>query len=141
MKKIVVTGTFDHLHPGHLFLFKKAKALGDYLTVVVARDKTVKKVKGKLPWQPERFRLKMVKRVKWVDRAVLGKLAKDKLKIIKELKPDILALGYDQRAFTQNLRRELKKRKLLTRVVRLPAFQPKKYKSRLLKRLAKKQKA
>jgi len=134
MKKVVVTGTFDHLHKGHLFLFKKARALGDHLTVVIARDKTVKQIKGEKPWQKEKIRLNAVKKVEWVDRAILGKLTKDKLKIIEELKPDILALGYDQKAFTQKIRLELKKRGLKTKVIRLPAFKPKIYKSSIIKK-------
>jgi FAD synthetase len=134
MKKIVVTGTFDHLHKGHIFLFKKAKSLGDYLTVVIARDKTVKQVKGEKPWQKEKTRLQAVKQVKWVDRAILGKLTKDKLQIIQTLKPNILALGYDQKAFTPKIRLELKKRGLKTKVIRLPAFKPKIYKSSIIKK-------
>ncbi|MFA6588272.1 MAG: adenylyltransferase/cytidyltransferase family protein [Patescibacteria group bacterium] len=133
MKKVVVTGTFDHLHKGHLFLFKKAKALGDHLTVVIARDKTVKQIKGEKPWQKEKTRLNAIKKVKWVDRVILGKTSKNKLKIIQELKPDILALGYDQMAFTQKIRLELKKRGLKTKVIRLPAFKPKIYKSSIIK--------
>lgn len=136
MKKVVVTGTFDHLHKGHIFLFKNAKSLGDYLTVVVARDKTVKQVKGSSPWQKEKTRLASVRKVEWVNKAVLGNLGQDKLKIIQKLKPEILVLGYDQENFTKKIRQKLKKRKLKTRVVRLTAFQPQKYKSSILKKLA-----
>jgi len=104
--------------------------------VVVARDKTVKQVKGRFPWQKEKVRLANVRKVQWVNKAVLGNQGKDKLKIIKELKPDILVLGYDQKNFTKKIRQELKKRKLKTRVIRLPAFKPQKYKSSILKKLA-----
>ncbi len=133
MKKILVTGTFDILHPGHLSLFRQAKKLGDYLIVVVARDSTVVKVKGAKPRHSQLARIKAIKKLRLADRVVLGRLG-DKLKIIEILKPEIIGLGYDQRAFTHDIRKELKKRGLAPRIVRLKAFRPRRYKSSLLRR-------
>lgn len=133
MQKVLVTGTFDILHPGHLSLFRQAKKLGDFLVVIVARDTTVKKVKGRRPRHAQHIRLRNVRKNPLVDRAVLGRTG-DKLKIIEVEKPDIIGLGYDQRAFTAGLRRELKKREVKTRVVRLKPYRPRMYKSSLLRR-------
>jgi FAD synthetase len=132
MKKILVTGTFDILHPGHLSLFKQAKKLGDFLIVVVARDSTVIKIKGAAPQHNQHARIRAIKKLKVADRIMLGRRV-DKLKIIDQLKPDIVGLGYDQHAFTKNLRHELKKRGLAPHIVRLKPYRPHRYKSSLLR--------
>ena len=133
MTHVVTTGTFDGLHPGHHFLLRHAKALGDRLTVIVARDATVRRVKNRHPDNNEIARRKHVAQSPYVDQAILGLTGKDKLAIIIRLKPNIIALGYDQRAFTQNLRRQLRARGLKVRVVRLPAYYPRRYKSGLIR--------
>jgi FAD synthetase len=144
MTHVVVTGTFDGLHPGHRFLFRQARKLGDRLTVVVARDATVLQVKGRLPDHQQNIRRRHVAAHPVVDRAIIGLPGKDKLRIIQKLQPNIIALGYDQRAFTTGLRAELKTRGLHVRVVRLPAYHPRRYKSGLIRarqeRLARRQK-
>lgn len=133
MVKVLVTGTFDILHPGHLSLFRQAKKLGDFLIVVVARDSTVLKIKGRRPHHSQQLRIRCLKKVKLVDRVVLGRPG-DKLKVIELQKPDVIGLGYDQRAFTRGLRQQLKKRGLRVRVVRLKAFRPHLFKSSLIKK-------
>ncbi|MDO8592863.1 MAG: adenylyltransferase/cytidyltransferase family protein [bacterium] len=133
MTKVMVFGTFDILHPGHLNFFKQAKKYGDYLIVVVARDRTVLGVKGKLPRHSERQRLKAVKQTGLVDMSVLGRTG-DKYGIIKQHKPNIVTLGYDQRFFTDELKANLIKFGLnKTKIVKLKAYKPKKYKSSILK--------
>jgi FAD synthetase len=137
MIKVLITGTFDIIHPGHLYLLKTAKAKGDFLIVVVARDMTVKKVKGRLPLYPEKTRIKNLKKLKIANRVVLGQPG-DKLKIMEKYQPDIICLGYDQKNFTSHLKTELKKRGLKTRIIRLKSFKPRLYKSSILaSRLAK----
>jgi cytidyltransferase-like protein len=121
-KKVMVFGTFDILHKGHLSLFKQAKKYGDYLIAVVGRDNTVKKIKGRNPRNNEKERLKKVAEQKIVDKAVLG-MKRDMYGNIKKLKPDIICLGYDQAAFADGLR------KFKIRVVRLKPYKPHKYKS------------
>jgi FAD synthetase len=130
MKKIMVFGTFDILHKGHINKFKQAKKHGDSLIIVVARDDTVKKIKKRKPKHNEKTRLKAVK--PYADKAVLGYKA-DKYKIIEKYKPDIIALGYDQVSFTKNLGKELKKRKLKTKIIKLKPYKAHKYKSSLLR--------
>lgn len=133
MKKVMVFGTFDVLHKGHLNFFKQAKKYGDYLIVAVARDDIVKKVKGKKPKHNEKQRLNKIQKLDIVDKAVLG-MKKDKYKNIEKYKPDIICLGYDQTAFTDKLKQELKKRKLKTKIIRLKPYKPHKYKSSKLKK-------
>jgi FAD synthetase len=120
MVKVMATGTFDLLHMGHIYYLKEAKKLGDKLVVVVARDSTVRKLKHE-PITPEEMRLDIIKELKIVDEVVLGH-EDDMYATVKEIKPDIIALGYDQVHDEKKIEQELKKRKLTARVVRLPKY-------------------
>ncbi|MGC9310622.1 MAG: adenylyltransferase/cytidyltransferase family protein [Candidatus Aenigmatarchaeota archaeon] len=135
-KTVLVFGTFDILHPGHEFFLKEAKKEGDFLEVVVARDETVLNVKGKLPQNNEAARLEKLKSLPYVKTAILGN-AGDKYGIIEELKPDVIVLGYDQSTFTEGLEKELKKRGIKTKIVRLEkSLRPDIYKSSKMRRAA-----
>lgn len=118
MVRVVATGTFDIIHPGHIKYLEEAKKLGDELIVIVARDKNVKH-KPK-PIIPEEQRVRVVSALKPVDKAILGD-EHDIFKPIIELKPDIIALGYDQHFDEKKLEEELRKRGLNTKVVRITA--------------------
>jgi len=132
-KKVVMAfGTFDYFHAGHENYLSQAKALGDQLIVVVARDETVKKVKSAAPKNHERKRLRDVAADPNVDKAVLGNLD-DKYKVIKKYKPNILALGYDQFVFTYGLEQLFIKEKLDVDTIRLKAFEPRTFKSSLIR--------
>jgi FAD synthetase len=109
---------FDIIHLGHVHFLEKAKDLGDELVVIVARDKTARKMKHE-PITSEGMRVELVQSLKPVDRAVLG-YEDDMYRIISEVRPDIIALGYDQKFDEKELERELKKRGLTVRIVRLP---------------------
>ncbi|XOU94139.1 MAG: adenylyltransferase/cytidyltransferase family protein [Candidatus Kerfeldbacteria bacterium] len=137
MKKVLITGTFDHIHPGHIDFLKQAKKLGDFLIVVIARDKTVTKIKDKTPLKNEYQRQDEIKKLKIADRVILGKIG-DKFEVIELQKPDIICLGYDQKSFTKGLRVELKKRGLKPKIVRLKSFKPNLYKSSIIKKALKK---
>ena len=134
--RIMVFGTFDILHKGHLNFFKQARKLSPtpYLIVSVARDLNVQKIKGRKPDATEKQRLAAIKKCTLVDKSVLGGKKKHIPHILKE-KPDVIALGYDQRAYVKNLKNLLKKKGLKVKVARLKAFYPKIYKSRLFKRV------
>ncbi|MBT4632191.1 FAD synthase [Candidatus Peregrinibacteria bacterium] len=125
-------GTFDYFHAGHENYLKQAKALGDQLIVVIARDDTVRKVKNKTPMYSERKRLRDVSKSEHVDKAVIG-YSEDKYKVIKKYKPNILALGYDQFVFTYGLKQLFIKEGLNTKVVRLHPFEPNTFKSSLIR--------
>jgi len=94
MKKVLAGGTFNIIHPGHIFFLEKAKALGDYLLVVVANDKTVMREK-KFLVMPAEARKKILESLRFVDKAVIGD-EKDFLKVVRKEKPDVIALGFDQ---------------------------------------------
>ena len=132
MIKVMAMGTFDMLHPGHLNYLKEAKRYGDYLVVVVARDKTVEQERGRKPVVDEKDRLNMVKAVNLVDEAVLGNIG-DKLSIVEKVKPDFICLGYDQRVDEHKLEEELKSRGLNVDVRRMKGYKSGKYKSSILK--------
>jgi FAD synthetase len=131
--RILVFGTFDILHPGHENFFRQARKLVNhpFLIVSIARDANVKKIKGKKPIHSEKLRLQKVKQHPLVDKAVLGEL-KDYIGHIIELKPDLLALGYDQTAYTEGLADKLFVKGNKVPIVRLKAFKPKRYKTSLL---------
>ena len=128
MKKAIVFGTFDILHEGHIDFFKQAKAHGDFLAVVIGRDSTVEKVKGKKPQHNEHQRMAAVYNIPEVDLALLGD-KEDPYKVLEEQKPDVICLGYDQDSYTENLEEELKKRGIKAEIVRLKPYMPEKFKS------------
>ncbi len=119
-KVVVASGVFDILHPGHIRYLEEAKKLGDELVVIVATDKTAEKFKHR-PIMNQEIRRKMVEALKPVDRAVIGH-EDDMFKTIEEIKPDIIALGYDQKFDENRIKEECRKRGLEVEVVRLPKF-------------------
>ena len=116
----MATGTFDLLHLGHIYYLKEAKKLGDKLVVVVATDSTVRKLKHE-PINSETIRLEIIKELKIVDEAYIGH-EEDMYTIVKEIKPDIIALGFDQYHKENTIINELKKRKISSKVIRLSEF-------------------
>ncbi len=132
MRTVLAFGTFDYVHAGHMHFLRKAKKLGDHLTVVVARDTNVKKVKRRGPSQTDRARLSVVRGLRMVDQAVLGHET-DVYRVLKKVRPDVIALGYDQKAFTALLPQKLKSLGLKTKIVRIKAHVPDKLKSSKVK--------
>ena len=130
--KVLVFGTFDLLHPGHISLFEQARELHDgvELHAVVARDATVQVVKGHAPVDDENERVKNVS--SFVDRAHLGSFG-DKYVLIEQIRPDIIALGYDRTHFVDSLQSVLASRGFEPHIVRLKAYMPEIYKSSLLR--------
>lgn len=124
-KKVVCAGTFDHFHPGHRDFLRQAKALGSYLTVIVARDETVRRIKGFLPSHDEQMRKRNVEESGIPELVLLGNLDTDLLHIIQELSPDIIALGYDQRVSEE----EIVRRFPSCTIIRLVSYKPEQYKS------------
>jgi len=125
-KRIVCAGTFDILHTGHISYFRAAKALVEEaeLIVIVARDKNSEKIKGKKSVNGERFRLKKIRDLDFVDKVVLGYEESSRIiDRVVSLKPDIIALGYDQWAKEDWLHDELIKKGLDVKIVRMPEFE------------------
>lgn len=106
--RIMVFGTFDIVHPGHLHFFKQARALAKnpYLIVSIARDVNVKRIKGKSPLHNERQRAALVKYSGLADKVVLGDV-QGYMRHIRKQRPTVIFLGYDQKAYTENLRDSL----------------------------------
>jgi FAD synthetase len=126
MTRVMVFGTFDVLHEGHLNLFRQARALGSepYLIVSVARDSSVARVKGRAPKRAEGERLLSVRNCTLVDEALLGD-QDGYIAHIKAAAPDIIALGYDQEGeYVANLKEDLARAGIGATVVRLSAYKP-----------------
>ncbi len=117
MVRVMATGVFDLLHPGHLYFLTEARKLGDELVVVVARDQTARRLKRE-PYVPEQLRREMVEALKPVDRAVLGSTT-DIYATVTDLRPDIIALGYDQHWNEAEVEQECARRGVKVKVVRL----------------------
>jgi rfaE bifunctional protein nucleotidyltransferase chain/domain len=95
-KKIVLAGgVFDIIHPGHIHTLNAAKALGDVLIVAIATDKTAKKMKKRSPLHNQELRHELVSCLSMVDKAIVGH-EDDIFQTVKEVKPNIIVLGYDQ---------------------------------------------
>src|SRR3989344_8678790 len=120
MVQVLIFGTFDILHPGHLFLFQEAKKHGT-VYAVVALDETVLKVKQRPPYLPLQERMKNIEKYGIIAHA--GD-AHDKLKTFKELQPDTVVLGYDQKINVDALKKYILANEMRTKIIDLPAYHP-----------------
>ena len=132
MKTVLCFGTFDLLHPGHLSYFKQAKEHGDRLVVVVATDLNVEKIKGKKPVNDEQHRKELVEALKIVDEAIIG-FEDDMIKSVEKVKPEIIAMGYDQEPSNEKVELLLKERGLKAGVLRMKPYMEGHYKSSKIK--------
>lgn len=134
---VLAFGTFDPFHQGHQVFLEQAKALGTFLTVVVARDAYITAVKERLPFVTERSRLRHVANFSAVDWALLGQATwptDDPYALLKRLRFDVVALGYDQEPSDAQVRAVLDQAgKETVRIVRLPSHEPTRFKSTLLR--------
>lgn len=124
-KVVLASGAFDLLHYGHVHYLKTAKKAGGEnakLVVIVARDKTVEKLKGAKPVFPEDQRRALVESLKVVDEAVLGYEDLDMPRVIEKVKPDIVALGYDEEEVEKELKQLIAEKNLDVEVVRVSRF-------------------
>ena len=123
LKVVFAGGVFDIIHPGHIHTLKSAKALGDVLVVSIARNVTAVKTKGNPPIHDEKLRQELVSSLKFVDLALLGS-EEDIFKTVEMVKPNMIALGYDQVHQEKHIIEECKKRGLNLQVVRLQSPVP-----------------
>jgi FAD synthetase len=105
-KKVLIAGTFDILHPGHIFLIEEAAKLGD-VYVIVATDKNRRFYSGEAPIIPEQQRLEVIRSIKNVKDAKLGRHDNDTLKTVESINPDIILLGPDQKFSSEKLQNAL----------------------------------
>jgi len=132
-KRIMVFGTFDGLHKGHLNFLWQARKLAPkcFIIVSIARDRNVFKIKKKLPVLNEKKRVTLLQNCKLADKVVFSGINQHLPHILKE-KPDIIALGYDQKAYVRNLKKDLKNKGLNVKIVRLKPYKEKIFKNKLL---------
>jgi cytidyltransferase-like protein len=136
IKVVLAGGVYDVLHVGHLAALTEAKSLGDVLVVVVATDITVETLKGRKPVVPEEDRRALVEGLKPVDMAILGyeDVGFGFEQVLAEVKPDIVAFGYDQEKLEQTVVEIIQRHRLGIRAVRLSRFDHEKYASSSLLR-------
>ncbi len=123
IKVVLAGGVFDIIHPGHVYFLRKAKELGDVLVVVVARDVNVVRFKGKSPMNNENLRRELVGAIKYVDAAILGD-ENDLMKTVQLVRPDIIALGYDQVHSEKEFSQRSREMGISLKVVRLDSPYP-----------------
>jgi FAD synthetase len=119
MKRVVATGTFDLLHPGHIYYLEESAKLGDELFVIVARDANVRHKPR--PVIPEEQRRRMIASLKPVDHAVLGDLH-DMFRPIQEIRPELITFGFNQHFDEEKIRLALRERGLDIDLVRIGSY-------------------
>ena len=122
---VLAGGVYDVLHLGHLAALTEAKSFGDLLIAVVATDVTVEMLKGRKPIFPEEDRRKLVEGLKPVDRAILGyeDVGMGYEEVLMEVKPDIVAFGYDQENLERSVREIITRHNLRIKMVQLSRFE------------------
>lgn len=121
-KRVLAAGKFDILHLGHVSYLEQAREIAGEdgeLVVVIALDKTIVRERGAPPVFPAEQRRKIVESLKFVDRALIGLDTEDHTKIVSEIDPDIIALGYDQYTDTNAMEKFLESNGLKAKIVRL----------------------
>src|SRR5256712_12673691 len=133
-KVVFIGGTFEVIHPGHIYTIEQAKRLGDILVAVVARDATVRRRKGRDPIVSEEERRKVLAAVRYVDAALLGSES-NIYDTLEKVRPDIVALGYDQYHREEEIALEARRRGIGLSVVRLNSLNPALKTSKILAQL------
>lgn len=118
LKVVMIGGAFEIIHPGHLYTIEQARKLGDTLVVVVATDKTVSKNKGRDPVTPQDWRVKLVSAIRGVDVGLPGGQGSI-YDTLEKVRPDVVALGYDQTHNPADIEAEASRRGVQLSVIRL----------------------
>lgn len=134
-KKVMVFGVFDGVHDGHREFLRQAKAEGDYLIAVVARDHIVEHLKGKLPNFNLAERFNHLREVDHVDAVLVGDAELHKWDVLDIHRPQVIALGYDQGALRDDLEEYFKKSDWSAEIRVMEGHEGKKYHSRILNRI------
>ena len=129
---VLAGGVFDIIHPGHIYTLNAAKALGDVLVVVVATDNTSKKMKKRRPLHTQEQRQELVNSLSMVDLCLIGQ-EDDIFKTVDRVRPQIIALGYDQIHQEKFITDGCKKIKLEAKVARLQSPIPESSSSKIEK--------
>jgi FAD synthetase len=124
-KLVLASGTFDLLHLGHVKYLEEAKKAGGRnakLVVIVARDETVQKRKSVKPVMPEEHRRALVESLKVVDEAILGFEELDIRAVIEDMKPNVIAVGYDQNGIEEQVRKVVSQQKFPVQIKKIGKF-------------------
>lgn len=132
MKKVLVFGIFDGIHPGHISFFRQAKKHGDFLIVAVGRASACRQIKCKTPKLSLKTRIKDVSAVPYVYKAIPGDVTQGSYKVILQEKPDVICLGYDQKELAADLKRWLAQKNFSLPTKILKPHKPARYHSSLL---------
>jgi len=132
MKRVLLFGTFDTIHPGHHAILREARKYGE-VHVCLALDETIQKTKGRPPVHSLNERQK---KLEAFGVAVHPGSGGDKLTVFKELLPDTVLLGYDQQLFVPELKTYIRVHKLGTKIIELDPFHPELFKSKILRRVS-----
>lgn len=133
-RRIVMNfGTFDALHPGHLSFLQQSRDLGTELVTVVARDTTVHTVKKKQAWQTQQERIEALEGLGLADHRVVLWHRSDYMYWIKEIRPDVIAIGYDQDSFVALIDDVLQEHGIISTVVTLQPYKAHIYKTSLMR--------
>lgn len=106
---VAIFGVFDGIHEGHRDFFVQAKSLGNQLVAIVARDSVVERLKNKRPSHTEIERVKAISEEPEIDLVFLGDIEDGSYKVLKEINPQIIYLGYDQTKLSASLNKAIKK--------------------------------
>jgi cytidyltransferase-like protein len=132
LRIVLAGGVFDIIHPGHIHTLNAAKKLGDVLVVVVATDNTAVKMKKRRPLHTQDQRQELVNSLSMVDLCLIGQ-EEDMFKTVNHVKPQIIALGYDQTHQEKFITEGCKKIKLDAKVARLQSPIPESSSSKIEK--------
>jgi len=118
IKRVLVGGVFDIIHPGHIYFLRKARELGR-VYIGLAKDQTVLESKGRLPVFSEKERAEILKELKTVTEVVTGTYPPDFKKIIQEVKPEIIFLGPDQSYLIPLIEKALRESGIRAEIIQL----------------------
>ena len=107
-RTVTIFGVFDGIHDGHRYLINEARKEGDRLVAIVARDSTVEKLKNKKPLHDETTRIAYLLEVPEIDMVLLGDPDEGAYNVLKEVKPDVVYLGYDQSDLSDSINKAIK---------------------------------
>ena len=129
MRRALVFGTFDSIHPGHKSFLRQAKRKGRWLIASIARDSFVREAKGREPVHTEHERITLILETGLVNEAYLADERIGTYSTVLRAHPDIICFGHDQEELQKDLEKWLESRQLEIQTCTLRSYKPERYKS------------